>query len=279
MEKRHYKRKNISSRKRTDGSILKSDKEILKERVSFYGELFSSKKENISQKKLKELNKEFFSTDNCLQLSLDQKESCEGPLTADECLTALKTMKSGKSPGSDGFPSEFYKVFWADISTLLLNAIKCAFEKGLLSISQRSGILSLLPKENKLHYFIKNWWPITLLNYDYKIIAKAIANRIRKVLLYIVNSDQTGFLKGRFIGENIRTIEEIINFTEEETRPGLLLFVDFEKAFDSLEWHFIENSLLHFNFGPSLIRWVKLFYSNLWSSVKKTMVGFHRPFP
>ena len=111
MEKRHYKRKNISSRKRTDGSILKSDKEILKERVSFYGELFSSKKENISQKKLKELNKEFFSTDNCLQLSLDQKESCEGPLTADECLTALKTMKSGKSPGSDGFPSEFYKVF------------------------------------------------------------------------------------------------------------------------------------------------------------------------
>ena len=249
MERRHYKRKNISSLKRTDGSILNSDKEILEECVNFYGELFSSKMENTSHKKLKELSKEFFPVENSVQLSEEQKESCEGPLTVDECLNALKTMKSGKSPGSDGFPSEFYKVFWADISMLLLKAINFAYEKGLLSISQRSGILSLLPKENKLHYFIKNWRPITLLNYDYKIFAKAIANRIKKVLLYLINSDQTGFLKGRLIGENIRTIEEIINFTEEENRPGLLLFIDFEKAFDSLEWHFIEKSLMHFNFN------------------------------
>ena len=156
----------------------------------------------------------------------------------------------------------------ADISTLLLKAIKCSYEKGLLSIAQRNGILSLIPKENKIHCFIKNWRPITLLNTDYRIFAKAIANRIKKILLYLINSDQTRFLKGRFIGENIRTIEEVINFTEDENRPGLLLFIDFEKAFDSLEWHFIGKSLMHFNFGPSMIRWVKLFCSNIRSSVQ-----------
>ena len=82
----------------------------------------------------------------------------------------------------------------ADISTLLLKAIKCAYEKGVLSISQISGILSLIPKENRIHCFTKNWRPITLLNTDYRIFAKAIANRIKKVLLYLINSDQTGFL-------------------------------------------------------------------------------------
>ena len=217
---------------------------------------------------MKELSKEFFPIENSYQLSKEQKESCADPLTVDECLTALKAMKTGKSTGSDGFPSEFYKVFWADISTLLLKAIKCAYEKGLLSISQRSGILSLIPKENKLHCFIKNWRAITLLNTDYKIFAKAIANRIKKVLIYLINSNQTRFLKGRFIGKNIRTIEEIINFTEQENRPGLLLFIDFEKAFDNLEWHLIEKAQMHFNFGPSMIRWVKLFYSTIRRSVQ-----------
>ena len=147
----------------------------------------------------------------------------------------------------------------ADTSTILLKAIKCAYENSLLSISQRSGIFSLIRKKNKIHCFIKNWRPITLLKtqiIEY-LPKQSIANRIEKVLLYLINIDQTGFLKGRFIGENIRTIEEIINFTEDENRPGLLLFIGFKKAFDSLEWHFIENSLMHFHFGPSVIRWVK----------------------
>ena len=108
----------------------------------------------------------------------------------------------------------FQKSSWADISTLLLKAVKCAYEKGLLSISQRSDILSLIPKENKIHCFIKKWRPITLLNTNYRIFAKAIANRIKKVLLYLTNSDRTGFLKERFIlnyKERSEKISKIIN--------------------------------------------------------------------
>ena len=82
---------------------------------------------------------------------------------------------------------------------------------------------------------VKNWRPITLLNCDYKIAAKAVANRLRNVIPKIINNDQTGFLKGRFIGENIRLIDGIINHTESNKIPGLLLFLDFEKAFDTVE--------------------------------------------
>ena len=108
----------------------------------------------------------------------------------------------------------------------------------------------------KINVFIKFPW-------GYKIAAKSIANRIKKFLLNIINNDQTGFFKNRFIGENIRLIESIINHTNMEQLSGLLLFVDFEKASDSIEWSFIEKTLRHFNFGTSLVSWVKLFYTNI----------------
>ena len=177
-------------------------------------------------------------------------------------------MASDKTPRTDGLPAEFYKaVFWEEIEGYLLNVLNGAYEKRCLSISQRRGLITLLPKKNKPANLLKNWRPTTLLNCDYKIAAKSIANRIKKFLPNIINNDQTGFLKNRFIGENIRLIESIINHTNTEQIPGLFLFVDFEKAFDSIEWSFIQKTLRHFNFGTSLVSWVKLFYTNRSSCV------------
>ena len=147
------------------------------------------------------------------------------------------------------------------------NASNCAYTKGLLSITQRRGLITLTLKKNKPTNLLKNWRPITLLNCDYKIATKSIASRIRKVLPKIINNDQTGFLKGRFIGENIRLIDSIINYTNTEKIPGLLLFVDFEKAFDSIEWSFIEKTLKYYNFGTSLVTSVKVFYTDISSCV------------
>ena len=137
-----------------------------------------------------------------------------------------------------------------------------------MSITQRRGLISLIPKKNKDAKLLKNWRPITLLNCDYKIASKSIANRLKKFPPALINNDQTGFQKNRFIGENIRLIDSIINYTREKKIPGLLLFVDFEKAFDSLEWSFCDKSLKYFNFGPSLIAWIKLFYTDITSSVQ-----------
>ena len=105
--------------------------------------------------------------------------------------------------------------------------------------------------------FIKNWRPLTLLNCDLKIATKAIANQIKKVIPKPINNDQTGFLKGRFIGENIRLIDSIINYAAEQHIPRLLLFIDFQKAFDSLKWSFVNRTLEYFGFGPSLTTWIR----------------------
>lgn len=151
-------------------------------------------------------------------------------------------MGCNKSPGSDGLPAEFYRIFWNDISDYLLNSFHYAYLRGQLSVSQKRGIIKLIPKKDTELYFVKNWRPISLLNCDYKIAAKAIAIRLKRVLPKLIDNDQTGFLKGRFIGENIRLIDATINYTSFKNIPGLLLFLDFEKAFDTVEWSFIQKT-------------------------------------
>ena len=200
-------------------------------------------------------------------LTDEEQTLCEGALTQKECLEALKKMESDKTPGTDGLPAEFYKVFWRDISSFLISALNYAFDSGCLSVTQRRGVIKLIPKKDVELYFIKNWRPITLLNTDYKIAAKSIANRIKLVLPNLINLDQTGFLKGRFIGENIRLIDSIIQCATEKNIPGLLLFIDFEKAFDSLEWPFIHDTLRSYGFSASLINWVKTLYSHTESCI------------
>ena len=116
---------------------------------------------------------------------------------------------------------------------------------------------------NKDPLYLKNWRPISLLN----TATKRIAKRLEKVLPELINRDQTGYIKNRFIEENIRLISDVIDSYDENNLPGFLLFIDFEKAFDSLEWSFLFKSLEVMNFGPVFQRWIRTFYSNISSCV------------
>jgi len=115
-----------------------------------------------------------------------------------------------------------------------------------------------------------------LLNTDYKILTKLLAKRLQKVLFKIIASDQTGYIKNRYIGENIRTIIDIMQYTAKEQLPGILLQLDFEKAFDSVSWKFLNNTLSHFNFGPMFKKWVKIIYNQPMFCV--TNNGYHSEF-
>ena len=263
LEKRHYKNGTITSLKNQNGDTVISDKEILKECKNFFNDLYSSK---INIKNFIE-DKTFFKTASQIALNIEQKEICEGQLNIRECLKSLKTMEKNKTPGTDGLPAEFYKVFWNDVSGLLVNSLNYAYLSGRLSITQRRGIIKLIPKKDSELYNVKNWRPISLLNCDYKIAAKSIANRMKNCLPNLINNDQTGFLKGRYIGENIRLIDSIISYAADKNIPGLLLFLDFEKAFDTLEWPFIRKTLQHYGFGPSLIKWFDTFYCDTESCI------------
>ena len=148
----------------------------------------------------------------------------------------------------------------------MVDSFNYGFENGLLTISQRLAIISLIPKKDKNLQYLKNWRPVSLLNNDYKIATKAIALRMEKVLPKIINENQTGYVKGRYIGESIRTISDM-SFTKTHNIPGLAVFLDFEKAFDSLEWNYLQKCLEVFNFVPQLRKWTRVIYSNISSCV------------
>ena len=110
----------------------------------------------------------------------------------------------------------------------MVDSSNYAFEIGDMSISQKHGIISLTPKKNKDKKYLKNWRPISLLNKDYKIVTKAIALCLEKVLPTIISPNQTGYIKGRYtyryIGENIRIITDMMSFTKKNNISGLSWF-------------------------------------------------------
>ena len=114
---------------------------------------------------------------------------------------------------------------------------------------------------------MKNWRPISLLNVDYKIASKAIAARLKEVLPSVIHMDQVGYVQNRNINENIRLLSDILEFTKKENVHGLLLAVDFQKAFDSVSWKFLELTLEKFRLGPSFIQWIKTFYNKSSSAI------------
>jgi len=85
------------------------------------------------------------------------------------------------------------------VFSALLESFNAGFRNGLLSVSQKRGIISLIPKHENNLTTLSNWHPITLLNVDYKILAKVIAKKIELVLLKLIHSIQTGFIKGRYM--------------------------------------------------------------------------------
>ena len=126
---------------------------------------------------------------------------------------------------------------------------------------------TLIPKEDINLSDLKNWRPISLLNLDYKILSKILAKRLEQFLPNLIHSDQTGFVRGRYIGQNIRLLSDIMEFSNNKQLSGILLFVDFEKTFDTLEWSFISKTFEAFNFGPNFRKWFSVLYNNVQSSV------------
>ena len=104
-------------------------------------------------------------------------------------------------------------------------------------------------------------------------MAKLISERIKICLYNLIDADQSGFLKGRYIGQNITTVLDIMHFAEYENIPAILVSVYFEKTFDKLDWSFIHKCLENYNFPPFIRQWVKILYTDTVSCI--TNNGWH----
>ena len=122
-------------------------------------------------------------------------------------------VKNAKSQGADGFSAEFDKFFWPELGAEMVSSFNHAFQSGTLSISQRRGIISLIPKKNKDKSVLVNLRPISQLNVDHLYnLDRTACERVGESTATVINPDQTGYVKGRFIGENVGLMHDIISF-------------------------------------------------------------------
>jgi hypothetical protein len=272
LEKYNQELKTITAVKDEQGNILDDPKIIMDHLSNFYKSLYAPEpitKDNIDLAYCNNLYDKFVSD---IQMSQEDMVDLEADITEKELFEAIKGMPVNKTPGTDGITVEFYKKFWNHIKSPFIRCIKQIFDSGELSSDQKTGIINLIPKPDKDLLQIKNWRPISILNVDYKIITKILASRLKPILPKIIHSDQCGYVLDRLIGENIRIVDDLITYCKTEEIGGLLVFLDFEKAFDSLDWDFIRHTLEQFGAGPNFRKWIDILYNNINSSVSNNGV-------
>ena len=249
--------KNMNSLLLENGEIVVNPRVILKHQQRFYSKLYTKE----------EVDDFNFINEANIHVPNDIKNSMEGLFTKHEIRQAVKGMRHNKSPGLDGLTTEFYCIFLSKFDDILLKAINYAFTSGKLHNSATRGIISLIPKRGKDIRKIESMRPISLLPTEYKIVEKMMANRIKPALEFIVNEDQKGFLSSHRISCNIRRILDLIEYTQDENVPAMILSIDFLKCFDRIDISALLNSLRYFNIGEEFIRWTSIIYQNSTSSV------------
>jgi len=261
LERKNNKKHTITKLIGPNNQTTTNNDQILKQCKDFYKGLYTSRQ--VPDETVEEFLEKI---DIPLTLTQEDREILDKTPHDREFQNALSQMKTGKTPGSDGLTVEFYHTFWDIVGQLVINSISEGLEKGELSLSQRKAILKLLYKNGQENN-IENWRPISLLNVDFKILSHVLANRLKPLLPKLINENQTAYIKGRCITQNIRLLLDVMTYTETENIPGILLFLDLRKAFDSVEWNFLFRVLEKYNFGNEYISWIKTIYNNCKSGV------------
>ena len=235
-----------------DGIEVEEQKQVLQCVHTYYRNLFK-RTSDLTVRQCKA----FINDLNLPVLTSKLSDLCEGLLHSSERYQSLISMPSSKTPGNDGITKEFYLAFYQFIDKYFIDSANYSFCVGELSPSQKQAVITLSEKKDKDKMLIKNWRPISLLNVDAKIISKVVATRLKKAISFLVTSDQTAYIPGRFIGENVRLISDILEYTDAAQLEGYIFAADIEKAFDSVEHNFIIAALEAYGFGPNFVQWVK----------------------
>ena len=175
--------------------------------------------------------------------------------------------RSSKTPGLDGLPAEFYRTFISEVGPHICEVLNDVLKKGKLSDTQRMGLITLLFKKKGSRADLANWRPISLLNVDYKILTKILANRVRLVLPKIIHVDQTCSVAGRSILDNAHLLRNVQDYVDQKNLGAAFVSLDQQKAFDRVHWGYLRQVLENFGFGPNFRRWVEILYTDINSAV------------
>ncbi|WJX12703.1 hypothetical protein P8452_03171 [Trifolium repens] len=172
-------------------------------------------------------------------LTLEDNNVLTAPFSLEEIYVAVKDSDGNKSPSPDGFNFAFLKKSWE----LLKGEITIMFDQfhgiGSLPKGLLSYFVTLIPKVNS-PFGLKDFRPISLLGCLYKLIAKVLASRLSKVMNFLIAPNQSAFIKGRNLVDGVLVVNELVDLAKRQGKECLILKVDFEKAYDSVDWGFLE---------------------------------------
>ena len=195
------------------------------------------------------------------------QESLVVPITELEVHKALHSLSDNSCPGVDGLTPRFYKKYWEILKDDLTAAFQHMFECGEMPMSVSEGLIYLIPKAEGVSEDIRKWRPITLLNTSYKIFAKLLSSRLQELLPNIIHVSQTGFMRERSIMDNIFTFWEATAAATKNKQHLAVLLLDFEKAYDRVDWNFLEGTMYRMGFGIPWIKGISCLYRNAQSQV------------
>ena len=190
------------------------------------------------------------------------------PISNDEIRAAIFDIDDNRAPGPDGFSSKFFKASWGIIGGDVCRAIKEFFSSGKLLGELNNTIISLVPK-NKNPIVVTDYRPIACCGVVYKGISKVITNRIKGALGKLIDCNQSAFIEGRQISDNILLIQELMNGYNWSNRARRCAFkVDIQKAYDTVSWDFLKIALEKFGFHSTMINWIMICLSTASFSIK-----------
>ena len=188
------------------------------------------------------------------------------PLTQEEVTEAVKQLPAGKAPSVDSIPAEFYQAMWADIDLDIFNFVSESITQARIAAELNVSKIALLPKSEDRSK-IQNFRPISLLNTSYKIVAKVYANRMKPLLHNWILPSQTGFVPNRCILDNIFLAFEAVEWTLENRQDLSMILLDFEKAYDRVNWTFLRQTMSRMGFHTTWIDQVISLNENAAASV------------
>jgi hypothetical protein len=244
------RKESVGDKLRNEAGDLADSAKVL---VSFYSKLYAKRKVMVTeQQKWCEKVKDRVPRKVAMDLSK--------PLTVEDLKEAVDRMKAGKSPGIDGLGVEVYRKF-PKIVGWLLEAWLEGEEAGLLWDTAGEVAIRVIHKKDDVED-VKNYRPISLCNVDYKIIARAQANRLTEMLPMVIDEEQTGFVKGRDIRVNVAVMRAVIEMMVENNSDAGILLLDIEKAYDCVDRDFLWKVMESMGFGPIFIKAMKLLHQN-----------------
>lgn len=166
-----------------------------------------------------------------ITIEADDKNRCDDPISLKEIVDSINHLKVNKSPGNDGITAEFYKAFYEPLAPFLAEVYAESILKTSLPPSLTQGVITLIPKPKKYPLLIENWRPICLLNTDYKILALILAQRLQKVMSYLIDESQSGFIKNRHISNNIRLILDLLDYSDLISEESFIFFFRLPQGF------------------------------------------------